>query len=104
MYRATVLLHHRRLADRTPAMAHRVTAWPDLGVPVRTRFGSRSHSSARGAGPCELLRNGLSTCLTRWLAACGGGCRCRGPRGRDVASAVRVAGHRDTGCAGEDDP
>ena len=33
-----------------------------------------------------------------------GGCRFRGPWGRDVAAAVAVAGHRDAGCAGEDDP
>ena len=32
----------------------------------------------------------------RWSA---GGCRCRGPRGRDGAAAIAVASHLDAGCA-----
>jgi hypothetical protein len=47
---------------------------------------------------CSSLSTGLSTCLTRWSAS--GGCWCGGPRGRDVAAAVAVAGHGDAGCAG----
>ncbi len=34
----------------------------------------------------------------RWSA---GGCRCRGPRGRDGAAAIAVASHLDAGCAGK---
>src|SRR5512133_1859556 len=37
-------------------------------------------------------------------SAGGDGCRVDGPRGRDLAAAVAVAGHRDAGSAGEDDP
>ncbi len=65
-----------------------------------------SVSRARPPNPaCQFPGTGLSACLSRWLAV-GGGFRCRGPRGRDLAAAVAVAvaGHRNAGCAGEGDP
>src|SRR5512132_3162513 len=62
------------------------------GFPRPARRTRRAHSR----------RNGLSTCLAGWSAG-GDGCRVDGPRGRDLAAAVAVAGHRDAGSAGEDD-
>src|ERR1017187_9148739 len=54
--------------------------------------------------PCGSHRNGRSACLCRWSAAGEGCCRCRGPWGRDVASAIAVALHGDAGRAGEHGP
>src|SRR5919108_109888 len=52
---------------------------------------------------CRSLGIGLSTCLARWSASCGG-CRFRGPWGRYGAAAVAVARHGDAGRAGEHGP
>jgi hypothetical protein len=61
-------------------------------------------SPARPPHPaCDSHRTGRSTCLASGSAV-GGGCRVDGPRSRDPAAAVAVAGDRDAGCAGEGDP
>src|SRR5438876_9340506 len=84
---------------RTP---HQVRQLGRTGAPCRDC--SRWVSPARPPHPaCGSHRTGRSTCLARWSAA-GGGCRFRGPGGRDGAAAVAVADHGDAGCAGEHDP
>ena len=72
------------------------------GAPCQDR--SWRVSPARPPHPaCDFHRTGRSTCLASGSAV-GGGCRVRGPWGRDPAAAVAVAGDRDAGCAGEGDP
>ena len=62
----------------------------------------RDHLLVQGGQEPQLVVMREPVGLARWSAAAG--CRCRGPWGRDVAAAVAVARHLDTGCAGEHDP
>jgi hypothetical protein len=74
----------------------------ELGLHARVTVTDAAGVRARviKAAGVRLSRTGLSTYLARWLAGC---CRLGRPRGRYLAAAVAVAGHRDAGCAGEPD-
>src|SRR6266851_7510136 len=76
-----------------------------------SRAGARCRPCGQPVSPtrsphpaCGSHRTGRSTCLGRWSAAGDGCCRTGSPWGRNVATAVAVAGHFDAGRAGEPDP
>ena len=88
----------RELAGRVGRMI--VQGW--VGPGALPGF-SRWVPPARPPHPaCTSRRNGRSTCLGRWSAAVR--LPVRGSMGSGCGAAVAVAGHRDAGCAGEDDP
>src|SRR4051794_14215199 len=101
----------------TLLLGRRLPGWP-AGVGAESNRAFDSRSSRAGARYClavspfprpahrtrraRLHAPGAPRVL-RWSGR-RSGCRVRGPRGRDGAAAVAVAGHRDAGGADEHDP